>query len=120
MMNEARLGVGMNATAIATAAFQTSLEYAKVRPEANARPSCLHSSFDDVLDGCAFSEDVFNKTPAHGTLEVNGVRATVSVDLNTHAFREGIHNARADAVQTTGHLVAFAAELSASMQLGHH
>ena len=33
MMNEARLGVGMNATAIATAAFQTSLEYAKVRPQ---------------------------------------------------------------------------------------
>ncbi|MES2797125.1 MAG: acyl-CoA dehydrogenase [Bacteroidota bacterium] len=31
MMNEARLGVGMNAVAIATAAFYTSLEYAKQR-----------------------------------------------------------------------------------------
>jgi butyryl-CoA dehydrogenase len=33
MMNEARLGIGMNATAIATAAFQASLSYAKVRPQ---------------------------------------------------------------------------------------
>ena len=33
MMNEARLGIGMNATAIATAAYQTSLAYAKVRPQ---------------------------------------------------------------------------------------
>jgi butyryl-CoA dehydrogenase len=33
MMNEARLGIGMNATAIATAAFQSSLDYAKVRPQ---------------------------------------------------------------------------------------
>ena len=33
MMNEARLGVGMNATAIAAAAYQTSLTYAKVRPQ---------------------------------------------------------------------------------------
>jgi len=33
MMNEARLGVGMNATAIASAAFQASLDYAKVRPQ---------------------------------------------------------------------------------------
>ena len=33
MMNEARLGIGMNATAIATAAFHASLDYAKVRPQ---------------------------------------------------------------------------------------
>jgi butyryl-CoA dehydrogenase len=33
MMNEARLGIGMNATAIATAAFHASLGYAKVRPQ---------------------------------------------------------------------------------------
>ena len=33
MMNEARLGVGMNAAAIASAAFQASLDYAKVRPQ---------------------------------------------------------------------------------------
>jgi butyryl-CoA dehydrogenase len=33
MMNEARLGIGMNATAIAAAAYQTSLAYAKVRPQ---------------------------------------------------------------------------------------
>ncbi|GMQ24063.1 acyl-CoA dehydrogenase [Algoriphagus sp. oki45] len=33
MMNEARLGVGMNAVAIATAAFQSSLAYAKERPQ---------------------------------------------------------------------------------------
>ena len=33
MMNEARLGVGMNATAIGTAAFRASLAYAKERPQ---------------------------------------------------------------------------------------
>lgn len=33
MMNEARVGVGMNATAIATAAYYASLEYAKERPQ---------------------------------------------------------------------------------------
>ena len=33
MMNEARIGVGMNATAIGTAAFYASLEYAKERPQ---------------------------------------------------------------------------------------
>ncbi len=33
MMNEARIGVGMQATAIATAAYYTSLEYAKERPQ---------------------------------------------------------------------------------------
>ncbi|MCE2708097.1 MAG: acyl-CoA dehydrogenase [Bacteroidota bacterium] len=33
MMNEARLGIGMNATAIATAAYQASLSYAKQRPQ---------------------------------------------------------------------------------------
>lgn len=33
MMNEARLGVGMNAVAIATAAYQASLAYAKERPQ---------------------------------------------------------------------------------------
>lgn len=33
MMNEARLGVGMNAAAIATAAFYASLEYANERPQ---------------------------------------------------------------------------------------
>lgn len=33
MMNEARLGVGMNATAIASAAYQASLAYAKERPQ---------------------------------------------------------------------------------------
>jgi butyryl-CoA dehydrogenase len=33
MMNEARLGIGINATAIAAAAYQTSLAYAKVRPQ---------------------------------------------------------------------------------------
>jgi butyryl-CoA dehydrogenase len=33
MMNEARLGVGMNAVAIATAAYQKSLAYAKERPQ---------------------------------------------------------------------------------------
>jgi alkylation response protein AidB-like acyl-CoA dehydrogenase len=33
MMNEARLGVGMNAVAIATAAFYASLAYAKERPQ---------------------------------------------------------------------------------------
>ena len=33
MMNEARLGVGMQATAIATAAYYTGLEYAKERPQ---------------------------------------------------------------------------------------
>jgi alkylation response protein AidB-like acyl-CoA dehydrogenase len=33
MMNEARLGVGMNAVAIATAAYQASLTYAKERPQ---------------------------------------------------------------------------------------
>jgi butyryl-CoA dehydrogenase len=33
MMNEARLGVGMQATAIATAAYYTALEYAKERPQ---------------------------------------------------------------------------------------
>lgn len=33
MMNEARLGVGMNAVAIATAAFHVSLTYAKERPQ---------------------------------------------------------------------------------------
>jgi alkylation response protein AidB-like acyl-CoA dehydrogenase len=33
MMNEARLGVGMNAVAIASAAFQVSLAYAKERPQ---------------------------------------------------------------------------------------
>ena len=33
MMNEARIGVGMQATAIASAAYYTSLEYAKERPQ---------------------------------------------------------------------------------------
>lgn len=33
MMNEARLGVGMNAVAIATAAYHSSLAYAKERPQ---------------------------------------------------------------------------------------
>lgn len=33
MMNEARLGVGMNAVAIASAAYQSSLAYAKERPQ---------------------------------------------------------------------------------------
>ncbi len=33
MMNEARIGVGMQATAIATAAYYASLEYAKERPQ---------------------------------------------------------------------------------------
>lgn len=33
MMNEARLGVGMNAVAIASAAYQASLAYAKERPQ---------------------------------------------------------------------------------------
>ncbi len=33
MMNEARLGVGMNAVAIATAAYYASLEYARERPQ---------------------------------------------------------------------------------------
>ena len=33
MMNEARVGVGMNAAAIGTAAFHASLEYAKERPQ---------------------------------------------------------------------------------------
>lgn len=33
MMNEARLGVGMNAVAIATAAYQASLAYARERPQ---------------------------------------------------------------------------------------
>jgi alkylation response protein AidB-like acyl-CoA dehydrogenase len=33
MMNEARLGVGMSAVAIATAAYQASLTYAKERPQ---------------------------------------------------------------------------------------
>ncbi|RPA69229.1 acyl-CoA dehydrogenase [Cyclobacteriaceae bacterium YHN15] len=33
MMNEARVGVGMNATAIGTAAYYTSLAYAKERPQ---------------------------------------------------------------------------------------
>ncbi len=33
MMNEARIGVGLNATAIATAAYQASLAYAKERPQ---------------------------------------------------------------------------------------
>jgi len=33
MMNEARLGIGVNATAIATAAYQASLGYAKQRPQ---------------------------------------------------------------------------------------
>jgi butyryl-CoA dehydrogenase len=33
MMNEARLGVGLNATAIATAAYHASLAYAKERPQ---------------------------------------------------------------------------------------
>jgi alkylation response protein AidB-like acyl-CoA dehydrogenase len=33
MMNEARLGVGMQATAIASAAYYASLEYAKQRPQ---------------------------------------------------------------------------------------
>jgi butyryl-CoA dehydrogenase len=33
MMNEARLGVGMNAAAIASAAYHASLDYAKVRPQ---------------------------------------------------------------------------------------
>jgi alkylation response protein AidB-like acyl-CoA dehydrogenase len=33
MMNEARVGVGMNATAIGTAAFYASLAYAKERPQ---------------------------------------------------------------------------------------
>lgn len=33
MMNEARLGVGMNAVAIASAAFQASLAYSKERPQ---------------------------------------------------------------------------------------
>ncbi|NVJ85670.1 MAG: acyl-CoA dehydrogenase [Algoriphagus sp.] len=33
MMNEARIGVGMNAVAIAQAAFQASLAYAKERPQ---------------------------------------------------------------------------------------
>ena len=33
MINEARIGVGMNATAIGTAAYYASLEYAKERPQ---------------------------------------------------------------------------------------
>lgn len=33
MMNEARLGVGMNAAAIASAAYHAALDYAKVRPQ---------------------------------------------------------------------------------------
>ncbi|SOE23600.1 butyryl-CoA dehydrogenase [Spirosomataceae bacterium TFI 002] len=33
MMNEARVGVGMNATAIGTAAYYASLQYAKERPQ---------------------------------------------------------------------------------------
>jgi Acyl-CoA dehydrogenases len=33
MMNEARIGVGMNAVAIAQAAYQASLAYAKERPQ---------------------------------------------------------------------------------------
>ncbi|GAB4026485.1 acyl-CoA dehydrogenase [Spirosoma koreense] len=33
MMNEARIGVGMTATAIATAAYHAALEYAKERPQ---------------------------------------------------------------------------------------
>lgn len=33
MMNEARVGVGMNAAAIATAAYYSSLQYAKERPQ---------------------------------------------------------------------------------------
>ncbi len=33
LMNEARIGVGMNATAIGTAAYYTSLAYAKERPQ---------------------------------------------------------------------------------------
>ena len=33
MMNEARLGVGMQATSIASAGYYTSLEYAKERPQ---------------------------------------------------------------------------------------
>ena len=33
MMNEARIGVGMNATAIGTAAYYASLEYARERPQ---------------------------------------------------------------------------------------
>lgn len=43
MMNEARVGVGMNATAIGTAAFYASLEYAKERPQGRVISDKDHS-----------------------------------------------------------------------------
>ena len=43
MMNEARIGVGMNATAIGTAAFYASLEYAKERPQGRVISDKDHS-----------------------------------------------------------------------------
>ena len=43
MMNEARIGVGMNAAAIGTAAFYASLEYAKERPQGRVISDKDHS-----------------------------------------------------------------------------
>jgi alkylation response protein AidB-like acyl-CoA dehydrogenase len=55
MMNEARLGVGMNAVAIGTAAYYASLEYAKERPQGrvisekdNAKPQVAIIKHADV------------------------------------------------------------------------
>ncbi|WP_194776959.1 acyl-CoA dehydrogenase [Pararhodonellum marinum] len=65
MMNEARIGVGMNATAIGTAAYQASLAYAKERPQGRkvgekdpARPQELIIAHADVKRMLLFQKSI--------------------------------------------------------------
>ena len=44
----------------------------------------------------------------------------VAVDLDRQPLGQRVHDRHADAVQTTGHLVALAAELAAGVQHGQH
>src|SRR3989344_2908275 len=48
------------------------------------------------------------------------ILTAIAMDFRAHVDREGVHDRRADAMETAGDLVAFAAEFTARMEDGEH
>ncbi|MGK0136918.1 MAG: alkylation response protein AidB-like acyl-CoA dehydrogenase [Algoriphagus sp.] len=99
MMNEARIGVGMTGAAIASAAYQASLEYAKERPqsrrlnEKNAKnlPQVSIIQHPDVRRMLFFQKAV--------------VEGSVSLLIEVSKYADLSHHAKTDEEKTRNHLL---------------
>ena len=95
------------------------LEDLRVRSEEGARPVVALPRRIETAVRLGGSAALLDRSLRRASDELLVVTLAVAQDLDPHLGAQGVHDARADAVEAAGDLVATPAELTAGVELGH-